>query len=256
MAIRIQAFKTRKVVERGDDLFSYLKQIPVKERSVLAVSSKIVSLWEGSVVKKNGALDSLVKKEAEQYIDRRHIPGQHALLTIKNHTLTASAGVDEFNGYYLLWPKSPETSAKRIWEFLRKKNKLKEFGVIITDSHTAPLRRGIVGFGLAYWGISPLRRYAGRTSVLGRTMKATQANVLDGMAAAAVLAMGEGGERTPFAVLSGELDVQFVEGEYQPKGKFQRFQVPVAEDLYQPLLSGQKWKKGGQVNKKRRSPFF
>lgn len=247
VAIRIQAYKTRKVVGIRDDLFSYLDKIPAVENSVLAVSSKVVSLCEGRSVKKIGTADELIKREAERFIDRKHVPAGHALLTLKNSALTASAGVDEFNGHYLLWPRSPQNSAKKIHEYIKKKNKLKNFGVIITDSHTAPLRRGIVGFGLGYWGFAPLRSYRGRRSLSGRAMKMTQANLVDGLAAAAVLVMGEGGEQTPFVLISGDLDIRFITGSYRPKGRYASFEVPFKDDIYRPLLETGIWRRSKRV---------
>ena len=74
MSISLRVFKTRKVVGIRDDLFSYLNKIPAIENSVLAVSSKIVSLCEGREVKKTGTADQLIKREAERYIDRKYVP--------------------------------------------------------------------------------------------------------------------------------------------------------------------------------------
>ncbi|MCL5436129.1 MAG: coenzyme F420-0:L-glutamate ligase [Patescibacteria group bacterium] len=244
MSIRIQSHRTAKVVGIGDDLFSYLEKIPLAEKSILAISSKVISVCEGRVIKKTAGSDIVVKREAEKYIERSKVPGGHVLLTLKRNILTASAGVDEFDGYFVLWPRDPARSAEKICRRLKKERKLQKFGVIITDSHTVPLRRGTLGFGLSYFGFAPLRSYRGRMSLFGRKMKMTQANVVDALAAAAVLAMGEGGERTPFAVISGKLDVQFLAGKYLSQNRYGRFEVPTAEDLYQPLLSGAKWRRG------------
>jgi F420-0:gamma-glutamyl ligase len=241
VTIKITAYQTRNIVGIGDDLFAYLKKIPLVEKSILAVSSKVVSLCEGRVIKKISHSDNIIKREADQFIERSVVPGKYALLTLKHHILTASAGVDEFDGSFVLWPKNPSRSAKNIFYRLKRFHKLKNFGVIITDSHTVPLRRGSLGFGLAYFGFAPLRSYRGRKNLLGREMKMTQANVVDALASAAVLAMGEGGERTPFCVISGNLDIQFLSGPYRPKNRYGRFEVPIEEDIYQPMLSKAPW---------------
>jgi len=40
-----------------------------------------------------------------------------------NGLVCANAGVDESNGagYFILWPKDPQKSAKKIWQFFKKK---------------------------------------------------------------------------------------------------------------------------------------
>ena len=69
-------------------------------------------------------------------------PGGHVMLTMKNNILIPTAGIDESNGkgYYILWPKDPYQSAKKIYNFIKQEFKLNNFGIIISDSHCVPLR--------------------------------------------------------------------------------------------------------------------
>ena len=64
------------------------------------------------------------------------------MLTMKNNILIPTAGIDESNGkgYYILWPKDPYQSAKKIYNFIKQEFKLNNFGIIISDSHCVPLR--------------------------------------------------------------------------------------------------------------------
>ena len=75
----------------------------------------------------------------------------------------------------------------------------KNFGVLITDSHTTPLRRGVTGIALSYWGFSGVQNKVGTPDLFGRTLKMTHVNLADAFAAAAVLVMGESNESTPVA---------------------------------------------------------
>jgi F420-0:gamma-glutamyl ligase len=243
--ISVKTFRVPKVIAPYDDLFKILSGLPgLKNGAIVAVSSKVVSLCEGRVVRKSDKVsrDQLIIAEAEKYVPREFVPQKKAILALKNSALTVAAGVDEFDGYYVLWPEDPEVSAKKIYNFLRRRHKIRDLGVIITDSHTVPLRRGPVGFALGFWGFEPLRFYRGRKNLFGRTMKMTRANLADGLAAASVLAMGEGEERTPLVVISGLTDVKFTHKPYRPADKFARFFVPLKEDFFQPLLSGKKWR--------------
>src|SRR3989344_6905388 len=149
--------KTHKIIPLKDtDLFSVLdKYVPkLSERSVLAVTSKIISICEGRFVKADSTnKDDLIAKESEFYIPKEENKF-NITVTIANGMLAAGAGVDEANGggYYILWPSDPQKSTNAIREYLKKKFGLKEFGVIITDSKTTPMRWGVTGVAIAYSG--------------------------------------------------------------------------------------------------------
>jgi len=52
--------------------------------------------------------------------------------------------IDESNSetdQYILYPENPFVSAENLWQGLRKHWGVEKFGVILTDSHTTPLRR-------------------------------------------------------------------------------------------------------------------
>ena len=122
----VQAIKTRKFLPPKDNLWELLSaNIKIlNESSVVAVTSKVVSISEGRCIPFSEITkDELAIKEADKYIPREMSPGGWILHTIKNNMLIASSGVDESNGanYYILWPEKPQRSAKKIWEFLRKK---------------------------------------------------------------------------------------------------------------------------------------
>lgn len=72
----------------------------------------------------------------------------------------------------------------------------------------------------------------------------TQTNIPDALAAAAVMIMGEGAERTPLAIVTDVPWIKFTEHPRRSKKSFSSFDIPIKEDLYYPLLSGMKWKKG------------
>lgn len=191
--------------------------------------------------------DTLIQNEADEYLPRKLVPGAWCIQTIKNNILIPSAGIDESNAnhHYVLWPRNPAGDAKRMWEWLRVTYHIKNVGVVITDSHTIPLRRGVLGISLAHYGFSPLKDYRGNPDIFGRELKMTQTNIVDGFAAAAVVLMGEGSECTPLAVIEDVPWVNFVERPVRSRKEFSSLEIKTKEDLYYPLISAAPWHKGG-----------
>src|SRR3989344_1597668 len=247
--MKITPLKTRKISRDDDNLFElldkYIKRL--NEKSIVAVTSKIVSICERSVIK-IGQEDkiNLIKQEAEYFIPAEKNKYK-ITLTIKRGMLVPTAGIDESNGngYYILWPKNPQNTANRIREYLKKKFKLKKFGVIITDSKTAPLRWGTSGFTLAHSGFRALNDYIGKPDIFGRPLRVTKANILDGLAASAVICMGEGKEQTPLAIIEDLAFVRFQERNPTEK-EIKELKILLTDDLYAPLLNSVKWTKGKQ----------
>lgn len=244
----VKAIKTRQLLPPKDDLFSIIKEsvFSVKEKSIIVVTSKVASIWQGRCIKNDGKInkDELVKKEADLYIERNTKILESVMLTIKDNILIPTSGIDESNanGYYILWPRKPFLAAKEIYDFIKKEYKLKQLGVIISDSHTTPLRTGIMGIGLAYYGFYPLRDYRGKKDIFGRELKMSQTNIVDSLSAAAVYTMGEGNEQTPIAVIEDVGDMKFEEIDINKKNPLER---NIDEDIYSPLLKSAKWQKRG-----------
>ena len=233
-----------------DDLFSKIKKskLRLKDGDVIAVSSKVVSIHEGRCVSVNTtSKDTLAKREADFFLERKYVPGRNALHTVMHNVLIRSAGIDESNGngYYILWPKNPMRSAAKMRVFLMREYKIKKLGVVIADSISTPLRRGAVGFALAWAGIDPLYDYRGEKDLFGRKFKFEQANQADALAVAAVLAMGEGSEQTPLAVIRNA--PSHVWRSRHAGRTYRTFNVPMKEDLFAPFLTKVKWKKGKKI---------
>src|SRR4051794_5233729 len=120
--------KTKKIIP-GDALQDVLTEyLPkLKENSVVIITSKIVAITHGNVVKNDGTVnkEDLVRAQAEKIIVNKPLHDRSGMLvTITNHIINASAGIDESNGngYFILWPKNPIHIATKIWEFLREKH--------------------------------------------------------------------------------------------------------------------------------------
>jgi len=248
LLMQVKAIKTRLLKPPKDDLFGVIlnriKKVP--ERSVLVIASKVVSIHQGNCLPKSEVedKDKLIQKEADRYLSRNKTPKSYAVLTIKNNILIPTAGIDESNvgDYYVLWPKNPQKVAKEIYNFLRKKFKVKRFGVIIADSHTVPMRRGVLGIALGYYGFRPINDYRGKKDLFGRKYRVSTTNVVDALATAGILVMGEGTEQTPLTMITNIPFVQFTNKPYKPKKNHSSLSIHWNEDIYGPLLKAIKWK--------------
>ncbi|MCL1877127.1 coenzyme F420-0:L-glutamate ligase [Candidatus Saccharibacteria bacterium] len=218
----------------------------LSENSVVAISSKIVSLCENAVVP-IGAVDKedLIKAEADFYLDNSLSPYSYHF-TIKYGTLVAAAGVDESNGdgNYVLWPRDPFATASSARMFLCEKFGRKNIGVIITDSVSSPLRRGTKGEMIAWSGFEATHDYVGSSDLFGRDFKCEMAGVSVSLAIAANIAMGEGAERTPLAVISDIDFVRFVDRD-PTRAEINVAFVSKEDDLFMPFLNALPWRKGG-----------
>lgn len=263
--MKVQAIASE-IVKSGDDLLTTIDQAierdpnlhgKLPENSVLALSSKIISYCQGRLIEKNSDLlnekHDLVRKEADLYTDPQ-ISKYGLILSIKKSTLIVNAGIDESNASlngkscFVLWPEKIQETLNEVWEYLRKKHNIKNFGVITTDSRSFPLRWGVVGTSIASCGFKPLNNHIGEEDIFGRKMVMEQVNVAEALGVAATLEMGEVAEKTPFVLLS-ELDkVHFVD-HIPSKEELAELVIPIEDDLYAPLLENIKWYKGGSNGK-------
>ncbi|MFA6551587.1 MAG: coenzyme F420-0:L-glutamate ligase, partial [Patescibacteria group bacterium] len=220
-----------------DNLYPVLdKYLPaLKEGDVIFITSKIVAIHQGRCLEKTAVphKDELVKQEADFFIPRAQVPGRFAILTIKEHTLIPAAGIDKSNanGYYILWPKNASQAAKEICNYLKNKNKLKNLAVVITDSHSIPMRYGVVGIAIGFFGLEPLKDCRRTLDIFGRKLRITKSNTVDALTATAVMLMGEGAEKTPILIARGAGLVQFTS-----RHTYQKLVIPPKEDIYYPLL--------------------
>ncbi len=246
----VTPYKTPKI-EKGADLYAILDaSLPkLEEKDVVVITSKIISICEGNLIKNDGTVDKrdLIHKESQFYMEEECLPKYGIILTIKDDTLIASAGIDESNGngYYILWPKDSMKSAQEIWEYLRKKHGLQDLGVIIADSRVTAMRWGTTGIGIGWCGFEPLKNYIGSPDIFGHELRVTREGIMDGLAGAANIVMGEGDEQTPIVHIR---DVPFVVFQNRPPNKeevdFMR--ITKETDIYSPLTNSTLWKKGGK----------
>jgi coenzyme F420-0:L-glutamate ligase len=226
----IKAIKTR-IFRLKESLPEFIEHyLPViKEGDVLVVTSKIVSLAEGRIMENvsPAAKKKIIKAESDF-----DLPTKHVYLTIKDGMVMANAGVDESNadGKLILLPKDSFKTAAQIRKYFKAKNKIRNLGVIITDSRTMPLRAGITGVAIGYAGFKGLKKYRGELDIFGRPFKFSRVNIADSLATVAVVCMGEGNERCPLAVIEKTPAV------FTEKVNRRESIINVVDDMYGPIF--------------------
>lgn len=238
--MKITPIMTRTVC-LNDNLYALLEEsLPLlEEKTILAISSKIISLCEGAAVSIHTITkDVLVKQEADAYVSS--LTGLY--LTKKQGVLIPSAGIDESNaaGYYVLYPRDLLASTNALGQWLKTQYGLKDLGVIVVDSHTTPLRRGVLGLGLCWYGFSPIYSYLGEQDCFGRPLQMTAINLVDALSASAVLCMGEGNEHMPLAIIEQAPKISFHSFPTQQEDMLS-LSIPETEDIYGSLLCSLAW---------------
>lgn len=217
-------------VSHGDDLGELIQQslgqagLRLEASSVLVIAQKIVSKAEGRVVRldsvtpsrralelaqitrKDPRLIELILSESSDVL--RAVPG----VIIVRHRLglvMANAGIDQSNlpdnddGHQaLLLPLDPDASAARIRHQLVTPCG-KHPGIIISDSFGRPWRNGTVNIAIGAAGLPALIDQCNSPDRHGRTLQNTIIAYADAVASGAGLVMGESGEGTPVALVSG-----------------------------------------------------
>jgi coenzyme F420-0:L-glutamate ligase / coenzyme F420-1:gamma-L-glutamate ligase len=201
------------------DLFDSLTRsgFRFRENDILILSSKYVSMSEGSVVNLNKVK---ISKKAQNLAFKYHMDPKIAeltlresdyiykgipgfLLAVKDGMMAPNAGIDKSNvssGFVILYPQEPFKSAENLrLKFLV--NLGIKVGVVIADSRLMPTRIGTTGVAIAIAGFEPVEDQRGKKDLFGNVMRVTFRAVADSLASMGVAIMGETDESTPIAVI-------------------------------------------------------
>ncbi len=228
--MNIKPIQTTIFTEGGnlaDFVTRFIKKVP--EESIIVVTSKIVALAEGrtAAAPTARAKKRLVESESDATLKTKYV-----FLAVKDGMIMANAGIDDSNanGKLVLLPKNSFTAAATIRKVLMRHYRVKNLGILITDSHTQPLRAGVTAVALGYAGFKGLRNYVGTPDLFGRKFKYSRTNVADSLATASALCMGEGAESQPLALITNAPVT------YVSQVKTTELLIDPAEDMYAPLL--------------------
>ena len=204
------------IIKEGYDIASLVKSLfNFQDGDVLCLASTIVAKSEGrfrelksyhptdraleiarNVGKDPRFVQAVLDESVEVLLD------QPFLLAVTHFGhVGVNAGIDQSNvgnARILLLPEDPNRSAETIRSLLGK-----DCAVIITDTCGRPFRSGVAGVAIGWAGIAALRDWRGEHDIHGKALEITLEAIVDEIAAAANLLMGEAGDGTPAVVFRG-----------------------------------------------------
>lgn len=204
------------VIKEGDDLALIVRSLfDLQDGDVLCLASTVVAKAEGRsrdldeyspgpraqkialILGKDPRFVQAVLDEAEDLL----LDYPFLLVTTSFGHTCVNAGIDQSNvggGRILLLPEDPCASAEALRRSLGK-----ECAVIITDTCGRPFRCGVAGVAVGWAGVAALRDWRGAKDLHGKALEITLEAIVDEIASAANLLMGEAGDGTPAVVFRG-----------------------------------------------------
>jgi coenzyme F420-0:L-glutamate ligase/coenzyme F420-1:gamma-L-glutamate ligase len=222
-------------IEDGDIIVVAQKIFSKAENRVLRLRDVVPSKKAEKIAKitrKNPKFVELVLQETRKIVkasrDVLLVENKHGLICI-------NGGIDKSNvegrGNFALLPENPDRSAEEC------RMKIKELtgkcvAVIICDTYSRPFRRGQVNFAIGMSGINPFKDYRGKGDLFGQTLKVKNVAVIDEIAAAAELLMGQATEARPVVIFKGLKDVV----EFCDECSIDELWISKDEDLFRGAL--------------------
>ena len=204
------------LIKEGDDVASLIQSLfEFQDGDVLCLASTVVAKSEGRfrdlesylpgcraaeiarvIGKDPRFVQAVLDESREVLLDRPFL-----LVVTRFGHIGVNAGIDQSNvgdERILLLPENPCRSAERLRASLGK-----DCAVIITDTCGRPFRTGVAGIAVGWAGIAALRDWRGERDMHGKVLEITLEAIVDEIAAAANLLMGEAGDGTPAVVFRG-----------------------------------------------------
>ncbi len=193
----------------------------IQDKDVLVIAQKIISKAEGQIVDLSTITPS---KQAEEialqtgrdarlcqvYLNEaKELIAIRGRMVITRHRLgyvVSSSGVDRSNiasheeNKVVLLPENPDRSAREIREAILKETAC-QIAVIVNDSLGREDRAGSVGAAIGFAGISAIES-DGKKDLFGNPSRA-QIALVDELAAAASILMGQADEGVPAVLIRG-----------------------------------------------------
>jgi len=225
--VRIIGVRGIPLIKAKDDLGKIIcdavaKQgTPLLDGDVLVVTQKIVSKAEGRVYRlkdikpsyfaravarracKEPELVELILRESKSIV--RMING-HLITETRHGWVCANSGVDRSNisggDSVALLPIDPDESASRIRKRIKELTGV-EVAVIVSDTFGRPWRIGHVDVAIGSSGIEPTLNLRGKRDLFGYILRVKKTALIDELASAAELVIGNAVEKIPVAIIRG-----------------------------------------------------
>jgi coenzyme F420-0:L-glutamate ligase/coenzyme F420-1:gamma-L-glutamate ligase len=222
-------------IEDGDIIVIAQKIFSKAERRVFRLRDVAPSEKAKQLAKKTGKNPRFVELVLRQTKEVLKASREALLVRDERGLVCINAGIDKSNvegkGNFALLPENPDESAEKCRIRIRGLTG-KNVTVVICDTYSRPFRRGQVNFAIGAAGIEPFRDYRGKSDLFGQVLKVKNVAVVDEIAAAAELLMGQGKEARPVVIFKGLSDfVVFCE-----KCRVDKLLISKEEDLFRGAL--------------------
>jgi len=224
--------------------------LKIEDGDVIVVAQKIFSKAEKKVIRLRDVVPSKKAEEIAQatgkspkFVElvlretKNIVKASREILIVedKRGLICINAGIDKSNvqgrGNFALLPENPDQSAKKFCIEIKELTG-KNVAVIICDTYSRPFRRGQVNFAIGVAGIKPFKDYRGKKDLFGETLKVKNVAVIDEIAAAAELLMGQAKEATPVVIFKGLNNVV----EFSDNCNINELKISKEEDLFRNTL--------------------
>jgi coenzyme F420-0:L-glutamate ligase/coenzyme F420-1:gamma-L-glutamate ligase len=193
----------------------------IEDGDIIAIAQKILSKAENRLVKLKDVVSSRKAEEvskktgkSSRFVEmvlketQRIVKASPEIFIVedKRGLICINAGIDKSNvkgrGNFTLLPLNPDVSAQECRvEIMRLTEK--NVAVVVCDTYSRPFRRGQVNYAIGLAGINPFKDYRGKEDLFGQILKVKNVAVVDEIAAAAELLMGQAKEATPVVIFKG-----------------------------------------------------
>ena len=240
------------LVKSGDNVAEIIVEMTrknglrIEDRDVIVVAQKIFSKAEKKVVRlkdvapsKKAEKIAKITGKSSKFIElvlretKKIVKASPEILIVedKRGLICINAGIDKSNvegrGNFALLPENPDESAEKCRMEIKKLTG-KNVAVIVCDTYSRPFRRGQVNFSIGMAGIKPFEDYRGKKDLFGQTLKVKNVAVVDEIAAAAELLMGQAKEARPVVIFKGLGDIV----KFCDNCSIKELQISSEEDLF------------------------
>jgi coenzyme F420-0:L-glutamate ligase/coenzyme F420-1:gamma-L-glutamate ligase len=223
--ISIVGLESFPLVKVGDDLAKMIVETAKRENAridsgdIIVVAQKVVSKAEGRVTQLRNVKPSERTAEVAKITSRdprlvelvlkeikNIVKASQEILIVENKRglICINSGIDKSNvsgkDSYALLPEDPDQSAEKIRSQILKLTGEK-VAVIICDTYSRPFRKGQVEFVIGIAGINPFKDYRGQKDLFDYVLKVKNVAIVDEIACAAELLMGQGDEGIPVVIV-------------------------------------------------------
>jgi coenzyme F420-0:L-glutamate ligase/coenzyme F420-1:gamma-L-glutamate ligase len=215
------------LINPGDDLGEMISEAaarqgtPIMDGDVLIVTQKIVSKTEGRIYRLEDVTPSYFARTVSRYSrkDPRLIElilrdskaivrnvGGHLITETRHGWICANAGVDKSNvsggDSVTLLPRDPDQSASRIRRRIEVLTNT-TVAVIVSDTFGRPFRIGHTDVAIGSSGIDPVYDLRNTEDLFGYVLRVKRTAIIDELASAAELVIGNAREKVPAAIVRG-----------------------------------------------------